>query len=278
LAVDGDNVFHRAYHGLPSSIEDADGRSANGIVGFTSQLIRLWGVVCPRTAFIAFDTPREPTYRHALLPGYQGGRDFVDNADLMYQLDRCPEIVEALGLPWAKQPGYEADDFLAAAVRAEEQSAGSSVVFSMDRDLFQLVSSRTTLLQPRRGGELDRVGPEQVHERYGVEPGQIPDFIALRGDPSDSIPGAAGVGPVKAASLLREHGTLEAALATGRLSSEAEALRGFRQIATLQDDAPLPPLPDAVPNWASGATLTDRWGLGALTRRLREQAAQAARR
>jgi DNA polymerase-1 len=277
LAIDGDNVFHRAYHALPSSIEDVDGRPANGIVGFVNQLIRLWDVVSPRTTFVAFDTPREPTYRHQLLPAYQGGRDFVDDAGLMYQLDRCPEIVEALGLPWAKQAGYEADDFLAAAVCAEERSGGSVVVFSMDRDLFQLVSPRTMLLQPRQRGVLDRVGPEQVRERYGVEPAQVPDFIALRGDPSDRIPGAAGVGPVKAASILREHGTLEATLETGRLSSEAEALRAFRQIATLQANAPLPPLPDAVPDWVSGATLAERWGLGALTRRLREQAAQAGR-
>jgi DNA polymerase I len=273
LAVDGDNVFHRAYHALPGTIRDAEGRPAQGTVGFGNQLLRLRDVVVPRTMFVAFDTPREPTYRHELLPTYQGGRDFVENDELMHQLDRCPALVEALGLPWAKQAGYEADDFLAAAVATETRAGGSTVVFSMDRDLFQLVSSRTTLLQPRRGGELDSVGPEQVRERYGVEPSQVPDFIALRGDPSDKIPGAAGIGPGKAAVILQEHGTLEAALAAGRLSSEAEMLRAFRQIATLRHDAPLPPLPDAVPDWARAADLTESWGLGALTRRLRERSA-----
>lgn len=271
LAVDGDNMFHRAYHALPGSIRDAEGRPANGIVGFGFQLRRLWAEIRPRTVFVAFDVPTVPTYRHELLPGYQGGRDFVTDAALMFQLDRCPELVAALGLPYAKRPGFEADDFLAAAARAEEARDGSTVVFSSDRDLFQLAGDRTTILQPKSGGELERVGPAEVRERYGVDPSQVVDFVALRGDPSDRIPGASGIGPRKAAAILHEHGTLEEALAAGRFAAEADALRAFKRVATLQADAPLPELPNAEPDWRAGAALSDRWGLARLAQRLRQQ-------
>src|SRR5439155_19349544 len=117
----------------------------------------------------------------------------------------------------AKAPGYGADDFLAAAVAADD---GPVLVATSDRDAFQLVSDRVTILQPVRGvSELARIGPVEVRERYGVEPEQVPDFIALRGDSSDRIPGARGVGPKTAADLLRKYGTLEAALAEGRVAT-----------------------------------------------------------
>ncbi len=270
LVVDGDNCAHRAFHALPSSIRDGEGRPANMLVGTADMLTRLWQRTAPRTMFVAFDTPRTPTYRNALLPQYQSGRDFVQDDAFMAQLDRVPVVIEALGLPFAKLGGYEADDFIAAAVRAEEESGGTALVLSADRDLFQLASDRTTILSPRRGAsEPDRVGPAEVRERYGVGPGQVVDFIALRGDPSDRIPGAAGIGPVKAAALLREHGSLDELLQAGRFSAEADALRTYRRIATLQADAPIPPLLDATPDWDGGAALADGWGLTGLANRLR---------
>jgi len=271
LAVDGDNLAHRAYHALPSSIKGGDGRPANMIVGFTNMLIRAWEAEEPRTVFVAFDTISEPTYRHELLVEYQSGRDFPD--DLTNQLDRLPELVEALGLPWGKAAGYEADDFLAAAVASEEKRKGKTLVLTNDRDLFQLASARTTILHPKRGvSELERVGPAEVRERYGVEPEQVPDFIALRGDPSDRIPGAPGVGPGRAAAIVKKHGSLQAALDAGGFPNIADRLREYLRIATLQPDAPLPELPDAEPRWAEAAELTERWGLNALSKRLRERA------
>jgi DNA polymerase-1 len=107
-----------------------------------------------------------------------------------------------------------------------------------------------------------------VRERYGVEPEQVPDFIALRGDPSDKPPGATGVGPKKAADVLREHGTLEAALAAGRFSAQAEELRLYRRIATLDASAPLPRLDDQTPTWAGASSLVRGWGLNQLADRL----------
>ena len=135
--------------------------------------------------------------------------------------------------------------------------------------MFQLASKRTTILQPVRGvSELARIGPAEVRERYGVEPEQVPDFIALRGDPSDKLPGAAGVGPKKAADVLREYGTLEAALEAGRFSAEAEDLRLYRRIATVDASAPLPPLEDQLPAWAEASSLARSWGLNQLADRL----------
>jgi DNA polymerase-1 len=271
LAVDGDNLAHRAYHALPSSIKGGDGRPANMIVGFANMLLRVWEAERPRTVFVAFDTISEPTYRHELLPEYQSGRDFPP--ELTDQLDKLPELVEALGFPWAKRAGYEADDFLAAAVDSEEKRKGAALVLTNDRDLFQLASPRTTILHPKRGvSELERVGPAEVRERYGVEPEQVPDFIALRGDPSDRIPGAPGVGPGRAAAIVKRHGSLEAALEDGGFPTIADRLREYLHLARLQHDAPVPDLPDVEPTWERAGDLVEKWGLAGLSKRLRERA------
>jgi DNA polymerase I len=272
LAVDGDSLAHRAYHGLPSSMTDGDGHPANMIVGFTNMLLSVWESERPRTVFVGFDFIGRPTYRNELLPVYQAGRDFPP--DLTYQLDRLPELVSALGFPWAKQPGFEADDFLAAAASSEEKRGGATLVLTSDRDLFQLASERTTLLMPRRGvRELDRVGPAEVHERYGVSPSQVPDFIALRGDPSDRIPGARGIGAKRAAVLLKQFETLDAALESGEFPTQADDLRTYLRIARLQYHAPLPELPDAEARPAQAGELVRGWGLEGLVGRLRERGA-----
>ena len=167
-----------------------------------------------------------------------------------------------------KQGGYEADDFLAAAVGKEEKRGGAAVVASGDRDAYQLASKRTTILQPIRAGEMARIGPAEVRARYGVDPTQVPDFIALRGDSSDRIPGAAGVGPVGAASLLRRYGSLEKALAAGRFAAQADTLRLYRSIATMDKSAPLPPLRNQKPTWTRAAKLARDWQLNRLAERL----------
>jgi DNA polymerase-1 len=108
-----------------------------------------------------------------------------------------------------------------------------------------------------------RVGPAEVRERYGVEPRQVPDFIALRGDPSDRLPGAKGVGPKTAANLLAQYGTLEAMLEDGRFEAQAEELRMYRRMATLDASAPLPPLEDQTPNWTEASSFLRDVGLEA---------------
>ena len=267
LIVDGDSFAHRYYHALPKSIRRADGGPGNLLDGVGGLLIRLWQEEEPRAVLVAWDTLTVPTYRHVALESYQSGRVFDDA--LLEQLDLAPELVEAMGFAAAKADGYEADDFLAAAVAFEEARGGRALVASGDRDTFQLVSENTTVLQPQRGGgPLARIGPDEVRERYGVEPAQVPDFIALRGDPSDKIPGARGVGPKTAADLLAQYGSLDAALAAGRFAAEADALRLYRRVATMDAEAPLPTLEDQEPTWASGTELARRWGLGRLAGRM----------
>jgi DNA polymerase-1 len=267
LVIDGDSLAHRAYHALPKSIRRAEGRPGNALVGFGNFLLRLWESEQPRAVLVGWDSLEFPTYRHELFPGYQAGREF--DAELLEQLDLLPELVQAFGFAAAKGAGYEADDFLAAAVAQEEARGGKAVVATSDRDAFQLASDRTTILQPVRGvSELARVGPAEVRERYGVEPSQVPDFIALRGDPSDKLPGARGVGPKTAADVLRQHETLEGALEAGRFAAQAEELRMYRRMATLDASAPLPPLEDQLPQWAEASSFVRAWGLNALADRL----------
>ena len=267
LIVDGDSLAHRAYHALPKSFRRAEGRPGNALLGFSNFIVRLWQAEEPRAVLVGWDSLDTPTYRHELFAGYQAGREFDD--DLLEQLDLLPELVRAFGFAAAKAPGYEADDFLAAAVQKEEKRGGDALVVTSDRDSFQLASKQTTILQPTRGvSELARVGPAEVQERYGVAPEQVPDFIALRGDPSDRMPGARGVGPKTAASLLAQYGTLEAMLEGGRFEAQAEELRMYRRMATLDASAPLPPLKDQTPTWAEASAFVHDLGLNALADRV----------
>jgi DNA polymerase-1 len=258
LAVDGDSFAHRAYHALPKSIR------LNAIVGFTNMLTRLWQAEEPDAVLLAWDTLEVPTYRHESFEAYQSGRVF--ETSLLEQLALMPALTEALGVSLGKGAGYEADDFLAAAAGAWP---GEVLVATSDRDAFQLASGRVTILQPTRGvSEISRIGPAEVRERYGVEPEQVPDLIALRGDPSDKLPGARGVGPKKAAEVLAQYPTLEDALAAGRFASEAEDLRLYRRIAQMDASAPLPPLKDQTPTWAEASSFVRELGLDALADRL----------
>jgi len=227
-------------------------------------LTQLWKAEEPDAVLVGWDTLSVPTYRHEAFAPYQSGRIFEES--ILEQLDVLPDVVRSCGFAAAKADGYEADDFLAAAAKTWP---GDVLVATSDRDAFQLVSDRVTVLQPTRGvSEISRIGPAEVRERYGVEPEQVPDLIALRGDPSDKLPGARGVGPKKAADVLREFGSLEAALAAGRFASEAEDLRLYRRIAAMDASAPLPPLADQSPTWAEASTFVRGLGLDALADRL----------
>ena len=266
LVIDGDSFAHRAYHALPKTIRRRAGKGGGAIVGFANTLLRLYENERPRAVLVGWDTLDEPTYRHEAFDAYQSGREFDE--EIVDQLEVLPAFVDAFGFACAKKAGYEADDFLAAAVAAEEKRGGTALVATGDRDAFQLASPATTILQPQRGGEMARIGPDEVRARYGVDPAQVPDFIALRGDPSDKLPGAKGVGPKGAASLLKQYGSLENALAAGRFSGQAKALRLYRSIATMDKAAPIPALQDQTPSWAKAAALARDWELNRLAERL----------
>ncbi len=268
LVMDGDSFTHRAYHALPRSMRREDGGPANALIGFTNMMLRLWQDERPRNIFAAWDTLDVPTYRHQALEAYQSGREF--EAELLEQLDLLPALVESAGFASAKSPGYEADDFLAAAARQEAAAGGHVLVATSDRDAFQLVTDRVTVLQPVRGAPPARIDPAEVRRRYGVDPAQVPDFIALRGDPSDRIPGARGIGEKRAAELLVQFGSLEALLEAGRFAAEADALRLYRRIATMDADAPLPPLPDVSPDWEAARAYALELGASGVARRFEE--------
>jgi DNA polymerase-1 len=267
MAIDGDSLAHRAYHALPKAIRSGRGRPANALVGFAGFLTTLWDAEEPASVLVGFDSLDSPTYRNDALPGYQSGREF-DQA-ILEQLAVLPQLVASFGFAVAKAPGYEADDFLAAAAAAWP---GPVLVVTSDRDAFQLVSDRVSVLQPVRGvSELARIGPAEVRERYGVDPEQVPGFIALRGDASDRIPGAPGVGPKTAANLLAQYGTLEDALGAGRFSAIAESLRLYERVARMDAAAPLPPLVEGPPDWGGAEAVARELGLNGLAKRLSER-------
>ena len=274
LIIDGDNLAHRAYHSMPKSLKSADGRPINAILGWTNMLLTLWESEQPRSIFVAWDTLGVETYRHKLWPAYQAGRVF-DHA-ILRQLDLLPTLAAAFGFGVGKRAGYEADDFMAAAAIAETRRGGHSLLLTTDRDAYQLVSTSVTVLAPRAGvRDLVRIGPQQVVERMGVLPEQVPDFKALAGDASDNIPGARGIGPKAAASLLLKYGTLEAILEARTDSmppAVAEQLLIFKKIVSMQSDVAVEFPATAPPNWPRAAEKLRELGADNLSQRIAARA------
>lgn len=268
LVIDGDSFAHRAYHGLPKTVRRKGDRPAGAIVGFANYLLRLWQEEQPRAVVVGWDRLDVPNWRAVEFSSYQGGREFDD--DIVEQLDILPEFVTACGFACGKAASFEADDFLATAAAGETSRGGTTLVASGDRDAFQLASDKVTILHPVKMGEIARIGPAEVRERYDVEPGQVPDFIALRGDPSDKIPGARGIGEKTAASLLKRYPDLEAMLADGKFPTQADDLRLYKRLATMVTNAPLPDLPDMIPTWDKAAELARQWELKSLAERLEQ--------
>lgn len=277
LLIDGDSLTHRAYHGS-RPLQAADGRPINALHGFAVMLLALVRSERPRAVLVCWDTLTVPTYRHRLWPPYQSGREF--DAEILEQLDRAPELVTAFGFAAAKAGGYEADDLLAAGAHGEQAAGGTALVVTSDRDAYQLVTDRVTVLAPRSGAYApDRIGPAEVVERYGVRPDQVPDFIALRGDPSDKLPGARGIGAKAAAALLCRYERLEAIVEHAEVlrPRQAEAVRDpllgtFKRIATMDDGAPALPPADATLDVAGAIAHSERIGDVRLAERLRSTA------
>ena len=272
LVVDGDNLAHRAYHSTPKTVTNADGKGINAIVGFFSMLSRIYGEEKPRGIFVAWDTLGVDTYRNKLWPPYQGGRVFEDS--IVEQLGWLPDLCRSFAFGVGKHSGYEADDLIASAVKAETSRKGSCLVLTTDRDTYQLASNSVTILSPKRGTrELERIGPLQVVERFGVLPEQIPDFKALSGDASDKIPGLPGIGPKSAAALLLQHGTLEKALAAWGKPDQVELAMKFREVARMRPDVKVD-LPAGGPDWKRGAESVRKIGAANLADRLASLADQ----
>ncbi|MEQ1823493.1 MAG: 5'-3' exonuclease H3TH domain-containing protein [Fimbriimonadaceae bacterium] len=265
LIVDGDNLTHRAYHTSPKSIVAPDGTPVNAIVGFFSILAKLWATEPPSAVFVAWDTLGMDTYRSKLLPAYQTGRIFEPS--IVTQLNMLPEICRSFGFGVGKQAGFEADDIMATAAL---QSSESVLLYTTDKDSYQLVDERINVLAPQRGGKPPtHIGPAQVVEILGVLPEQVADFKALAGDPSDKIPGAKGIGPKTAASLLLQHGSLEEVLKTWSRPDEVELLRMYKEIVLMRPSAIIE-LPDEKPDWRAGAEVLRTLGANNLATRVSE--------
>jgi 5'-3' exonuclease len=250
LIADVPWLMYRAFFSLPKSIVDGEGQPINALLGTVNALLAAVESTRPR-AVVACLGAEQADYRVALYPPYHAHRDPMPPS-LARQFELAPRLLESLGWTVSLTESLEADDLMLSFAQVEEGAGGDALLMTADRDLFAAVSDRVAVLEQRKGGAPARIGPAQVRERYGVVPALVPDFIALRGDPSDGIPGAAGIGAKTAAELLRAYGSLEALLDAAAqpsavisgdlrprmaavLRESDEQLRAFKEVATLQE-------------------------------------------
>jgi 5'-3' exonuclease len=280
LAVDAPSLLFRAFHALPSSIKGPDGRPVNALLGTANLILREIELHSPRTVVLCFG-PDAATYRVELFDGYHAERPEVPD-ELAPQFADCSSFFGAFNWIVQSHETLEADDLLGSYARAEVAEGGQALLLTGDRDMFQCAGEDVTVLYLRTGRQgAEEIGPAQVRDRYGIPPELVPDFIALRGDPSDGIPGAKGVGEKTAADLLRRHGSLDDVLAgairetrprlRGALLESADQLRAFREIATLQDAGVKRP-PDMPTDWAGAAAAARERGMNRLAERLEQSA------
>jgi DNA polymerase-1 len=275
--VDTPSLLFRAFYALPKTITDGDGRPVNALLGTANMILLEMERHHPRAVVLCFG-PDAARYRVEAFPAYHADRPPVPD-ELAGQFADCARFFGAFGWTIAVSDELEADDLLGSYARAEADAGGEALVMTGDRDMYQLAADRITVLYVRTGGKqgAEIVDPGEVRKRYGIAPELVPDFIALRGDPSDGIPGAKGIGEKTAADLLKRHGSLEAALAaaprerparvSGALLDGREQLPVFKELATLQHvDVELPP-DNALDREAAAAAARER-GMERLAKRL----------
>jgi 5'-3' exonuclease len=279
LICDAPALLYRAFFALPDSITDAEGHPVNALLGSVNQVLWCVEKYDPRAVVFCFGA-EAGEYRVDAFPAYHADRPPMPDA-LQWQWSKAPELYEALGWIVAATEELEADDLLHSLAEVETAAGGRTLILTGDRDMFQCANEHVTVLLQRTGGEgPEEVGPDQVRAKYGVDPEQVPDFIALRGDPSDGLPGAKGIGPKTAADLLRRKGDLEHVILGAirekpsvrrALIEQADELRSFKDIATLRTIA-LDRPPDAPTDHARGAKAAAELGMGRLAGRLEEMA------
>jgi DNA polymerase-1 len=277
LAVDAPSMLFRAFYALPSKIVGPDGKPVNALLGTANLVLREVEKHRPRAVVLCFG-PDAAAYRTELYPAYHAKREEEMPDELEPQFAAAKEFFAEFGWTIANASDLEADDVLGTLARREAEAGGRALLMTGDRDMYQCAAERVTVLYVRTGGKgAEEVGPAEVRERYGIDPELVADFIALRGDPSDGLPGAKGVGPKTAAELLRTHGSLEAIL-EGAIRERRPALRAalidgradlitFKDIATLRD-AGIDPPADADTDWAAAAKAARARGMNRLAERL----------
>ncbi len=295
LIADVPWLLYRSYFALPKSIVGADGQPVNALLGTVNAILTFYDRPLPAQppdGVVACMGAEQAQYRVRLYPPYHAHRDPMP-PELAAQWQQAPALLASLGWTYATSPDLEADDVMFSHARAEEERGGQALLLTGDRDLYGAVTDRVAVAELLKGGAHGEIGRDGVRERYGVEPEQVPDFIALRGDPSDGLPGAPGIGAKTAAELLREHETLEALLSAAgadahaddadaaavrasrvmrprvaaALCENADLLRKFRKIATLQRIDVEPPRSRET-DFAGGALAARQLGMQRLATRL----------
>jgi 5'-3' exonuclease len=275
LAVDGPYLLYRSFFALPDSILGVERRPVNALLGAVNVLLRCAADHDPRAIVVCFGA-EAARYRVTLYPNYHAAREPPPDA-LAWQFEQAPELFAAFGWGSESSPEVEADDLLGSFAGVELAAGGSALILTGDRDMYQCASEQVSVLFLKATvSGFEEIDPAEVKRRYGVGPELVPDFIALRGDPSDGLPGAPGIGPMTAAELLARHGSLEAAIAgadqerpriAAALRDSSAELRAFREIATLRHvDLERPD--DRPTDLVGGAQAARRIGLNALAERL----------
>jgi 5'-3' exonuclease len=277
LAVDTPYLLYRAFFALPKTITDDAKRPVNALLGALNTVLQVVSEHDPRTVVLCFGPDAAP-YRVELYSDYHAARPPVPQ-ELAWQFEQAPELFEAFGWIVLSADTLEADDLLHTLAAAEQKAGGQALLLTGDRDLFQCASDAVTVLYLRPGMKgTQTVDPSEVERRYGVPPELVPDFIALRGDPSDGLPGAPGIGEKTAAELLRRHGSLEGAIAgalrersprvRGALHEGGDVLRAFKEIATLRRATNVRRPPDRPTDLTGGARAVRSRGMKRLAERL----------
>ena len=283
LIADVPWLLYRAFFALPKSIKGSDGQPVNALLGTVNALLAAIEARPARAVVVCFGA-EEARYRVEAYPPYHAHRDPMPE-ELAEQWTLAPDLLASFGWTVADAEELEADDAMGSFAQVEAQAGGRALLLTADRDLYQAVSDRVAVLEMGKGGVFAELGPEQVIGRYSIAPELVPDFIALRGDPSDGLPGAPGIGAKTAAALLRTHGSLEALLeqaerqianagigdlrprAAAALHENSELLRTFKRVATLVEiDVQRPP--DMPTDFAGGAAMAREIGMTRLAERL----------
>jgi DNA polymerase-1 len=270
-------VLYRAFFALPSTIKGADERPVNALLGALNMVLQVVTEWKPRAVVFCFGPDAAP-YRVELYRGYHASRPPVPE-ELAWQFEQAPALFDAFGWSTLSAAVLEADDLLYTLALIERRSGGRALLLTGDRDLFQCANDEVTVLYLRTGVKgAEPVGPSEVERRYGVPPELVPDFIALRGDPSDGLPGARGIGEKTAAELLRRYGSLEGSIAgalrersarvRGVLREDADALVAFKDIATLRRQSGVRRPRSRATDLAGGARAARALGMRRLADRL----------
>jgi 5'-3' exonuclease len=277
IAVDAPYVLYRSFFALPDTILGLDDRPVNALLGAVNLLLRAAADFRPRAIVTCFGADAA-SYRVELFPAYHADRPPVPEA-LAWQFSRAPELFSAFGWGVESSADVEADDLLGSLAAVEADAGGRALIVTGDRDMYQCVSDEVSVLFLKSGVTgFAEVDPAEVRRRYGVGPELVPDFIALRGDPSDGLPGAPGIGPKTAATLLERYGSLDGAIGAAdrerprvaaALRDSAAELRAFRDIATLRTVSVDRP-PDRATDLERGASAARGLGLRRLAERLED--------